>query len=185
MKRAVGLLGSGWLLLLLFVPTEAAAQAAGVGETPDRTSTSAPPTTYRLTYTITERDETKELGTQHYAMTIDPVSKDAQIHLSSSVPVPSSGVTGTTSAAYNYVEIGLNISARIREFKTGLEVSSQLQQTELADDMWKQTGRAVIRHANLENTALLTLGKPVMLGSLDIPGSTRHLDINVVAELVH
>jgi hypothetical protein len=38
--------------------------------------------------------------------------------------------------------------------------------------------------ATLQSTALLTAGKPVMLGSLDVPGSTRHLDIEVVLEPV-
>jgi hypothetical protein len=45
-------------------------------------------------------------------------------------------------------------------------------------------GDPVIRQANLQNTALLTPGKPVMLGSLDVPGSTRHLDVEVVLEVV-
>jgi hypothetical protein len=42
----------------------------------------------------------------------------------------------------------------------------------------------VIRQGTLQNTALLTLGKPVMLGSLDVPGSPMHMDIEVVMELV-
>jgi hypothetical protein len=30
----------------------------------------------------------------------------------------------------------------------------------------------------------LTLGKPLVLGSLDMPGTTRHMDVEVVGELV-
>jgi hypothetical protein len=34
----------------------------------------------------------------------------------------------------------------------------------------------------IQGTALLTIGKPVKLGALDMQGSTRHLEIEVVME---
>jgi hypothetical protein len=36
----------------------------------------------------------------------------------------------------------------------------------------------------LEETAALVPGKPLVLGSLDKPGSTRHEEISVVSELI-
>jgi hypothetical protein len=33
--------------------------------------------------------------------------------------------------------------------------------------------------------ALLSQNKPLLLGSLDIPGTTRHEEVTVVAELIH
>jgi len=42
----------------------------------------------------------------------------------------------------------------------------------------------VVRQTVLEGTSILTMGKPLMLGSVDVPGSTRHLDIEVMMELV-
>jgi hypothetical protein len=36
----------------------------------------------------------------------------------------------------------------------------------------------------LEGMSTLAQGKPMVLGSLDIPGSTRHEEIEVVSELV-
>jgi hypothetical protein len=42
----------------------------------------------------------------------------------------------------------------------------------------------VIRQTVLEGTSILTPGKQVMLGSLDVPGSTRHLEMGVVVEVV-
>ena len=42
----------------------------------------------------------------------------------------------------------------------------------------------VVRQTVLEGTAILTPGKPVMLGSMDVTGSTRHLDVDVVMEAV-
>jgi hypothetical protein len=42
----------------------------------------------------------------------------------------------------------------------------------------------VIRQTTLEGTSTLVLGKPLVLGSLDIPGSTRHQEVEVFSELV-
>jgi len=36
----------------------------------------------------------------------------------------------------------------------------------------------------IEGTSFLTLNKPLILGSVDILGSTRHIDIEVVMEQV-
>jgi len=36
----------------------------------------------------------------------------------------------------------------------------------------------------LEESSTLVLGKPLVLGSLDVPGGTRKQEIDVVAELV-
>ncbi len=42
----------------------------------------------------------------------------------------------------------------------------------------------VIRQTTLEGTSTLVQGKPLVLGSLDVPGSTRHQEVEVVSELV-
>ena len=42
----------------------------------------------------------------------------------------------------------------------------------------------ILRQTVLDATTNLTPGKATVLGSLDIPGSTRHEEIEVAAELV-
>jgi hypothetical protein len=39
-----------------------------------------------------------------------------------------------------------------------------------------------VRQTVFEGTSVLTPGKPMTLGSLDVPGSTRHLEIQVMIE---
>jgi hypothetical protein len=148
------------------------------------------PKTYRLTYTITESDGAKHLGTQHFALTVNPETKDSEVKLGSRVPIATGSFNqeGTPTQAqvqFQYIDVGLNIAVHIREFEAGVEVHSKLEQSGVAEEKSTVGGNdPVIRQATLMNTALLTAGKPVMLGSLDVPGSTRHLDIEVVLELV-
>lgn len=169
------------------------AQTETSAEKASTTNTETAPRTYRLTYTITELDGAKRIGTQHFALTVNADSKDSrdsQVKLGSRVPIATGSLkpeSNSTQAQvqYQYVDVGLNIAAHVREFSTGVEVYSKLEQSSLAEEQ-SGVGKSdpVIRQAFLLNTALLTPGKAVNLGSLDIPGSTRHLDIEVVLEAV-
>jgi nitrate/nitrite-specific signal transduction histidine kinase len=188
MKLAIGIIGIA--LVLTCAANCVSAQTEGSTEKAATTNSERMPQTYRLTYTIAESDGSKRLGTQHFAITVNPDTKDAEVKLGSRVPI----VTGSyntaspTTAAnveFQYLDVGLNIAARVREFSAGVEVYSKLEQSSVAEE--KSTvgsNDPVIRQATVQNTAMLTPGKPVMLGSLDVPGSTRHLDIEVVLEIV-
>lgn len=164
--------------------TETPKQNAGASNAESAT------TTYRLTYTITELDGAKRVGTQHYSLTVNPDVRDSQVKLGSKVPIATGSYNSNNTAAepnvqFQYLDVGLNITARVREFATGVEVFSKLDQSSVAEEKVAALGNdPVIRQASLQNTALLTQGKPVTLGSLDIPGTTRHLDIEVVLEVV-
>ena len=160
--------------------TDAAAPRASA------TNTETAQTTYRLTYTLTEMDGSKRVGTQHFALTVNP-GKGGRIRLGSKVPI----VTGSAKpenpaqAQVQYQDIGLTIWAHAKDSSAGVLLDSEVDQTGVSEEPSNVgSGDPVIRQAKLQNTALLTLGKPVMLGSLDVPGSTRHLDIEVVLDVV-
>jgi hypothetical protein len=189
MKRTIGVLAIA--LLMSCGSARVFAQADAPAPKASETKTEAAPTTYRLTYTITEMDGAKRISVQHFALTLnqDPENKyrDSSIRMGSKVPIAVASKNAETSGAtdFQYQDVGLNIRAHMREFPTGVEVYSTLEQSSVSEE---QTGvykfNPVIRQATLTNTMLLTLGKPMLFGSLDIPGSTRHLDIEVVIELV-
>jgi len=183
MKLTTGILGV--VLVLACGVGGVSAQTGASTQPASAANTGVAPTTYRLTYTVTELDGTKHMGTQHFSLTVS--SGNAQIKLGSKVPIVtgSSKPDGSESSQVQYVDVGLNISANVREFSSGVALYSKLEQSGMAEEQ-SPVGRndPVIRQAVLENTALLTAGKPVMLGSLDVPGSTRHLDIEVVLEVV-
>jgi hypothetical protein len=176
----------GFALLLSCCIVKVLAQADASTPKTSEIKSDTVQTTYRLTYTLTEMAGSKRLGTQHFSLTVNP-GKDGRIRLGSKVPIAteSSNPASLAPAQVQYVDVGLNISARIREIAAGVSLDSNVEQSGVSEEP-STVGRndPVIRQAKLENTALLTPGKPVMLGSLDVPGSTRHLDIEVVLEVV-
>jgi hypothetical protein len=184
MKQTIGIIGIA--LVLSCGGARVTAQTDVTAPKAIEPKSEMAPQTYRLTYTLTEMDGSKRLGIQHFSLTVNP-GKDARIRLGSKVPIAteSSNPASLAPAQIQYQDIGLTIWARVKDFSAGVLVDSEVDQTGVSEEP-SNVGRGdpVIRQARLQNTALLTLGKPVMLGSLDVPGSTRHLDIEVVLEVV-
>jgi hypothetical protein len=184
MKRTIGVLGIALVLSCsgarVFAQTDAAAPAATPKASEAKVESAQ--TTYRMTYTLTEMDGSKRIGTQHFTLTVNP-GKEGRVRLGSKVPIATD--SSNPANQFRYTDVGLNIMVRLKESAAGVLADSDVEQSGVSEEE-SGVGKSapVIRQATLSNTALLTLGKPVMLGSLDVPGSTRHLDIEVVVEVV-
>ena len=143
--------------------------------------------TYRLTYTITESDAGKRIGVQHFALIIVSGQRTS-LKQGSKVPVATGSYdTGkaTTQTQFTYLDVGINIDSTLDDSPNGIRLKSKVEQSSIADSTSIQNVQEpIIRQSVLEGTSLLTVGKPLILGGLDISASTRHLDIEAVAEIV-
>jgi type II secretory pathway component GspD/PulD (secretin) len=147
-----------------------------------------PKKTYRLTYTTVESEGSKRIGVQHFAMIVTAGQRTV-LKQGNKVPIAtgSYSATGSTGAQtqFTYIDVGMNFDATLDELANGARLHSKVEQLSMAE----QTSGVgledpIIRQSILEGTSFLTLGKPLVLGSIDIPGSTRHLDVEVVMERV-
>jgi type II secretory pathway component GspD/PulD (secretin) len=147
-----------------------------------------PKKTYRLTFTTTETDGGKRVGVQHFAMLV-AAGQRTVMKQGSKVPIAtgSYNASGNTGAQtqFTYIDVGMNFDAMLDELANGARLRSKVEQLSIAEQT-SGVGVAdpIIRQSSLEGTSFLTLGKPLVLGSIDIPGSTRHMDIEVVMEQV-
>lgn len=144
-----------------------------------------PRKSYRLTYTVTTYDNKERIGTERFGIVL-VTGQHAVIKQGSKVPI----VTGTykpengaADSQVTYLDIGMNFDATLDEFSSGVRLRSKVEQSSIAPEQ-SSVGAAdpVVRQTVLEGTSVLTPNKPLILGSLDIPGSTRHLDITVTME---
>jgi hypothetical protein len=140
---------------------------------------------YRLTYTMTERDGGKTIGVQHFSIIVASGSK-SDLKQGSRVPVavatnPSPG----SNIEVTYLDVGQEIEASLDGYLDGVRLRTRVVQSSIAEDKSGVSNQApIIRQTTLEGTSTLIQGKPLVLGSLDIPGSTRHQEVEVVSELV-
>ena len=140
--------------------------------------------TYRVTYTITDIDGGKRAGSQHFSLVVTPEEKSI-LKQGNRVPI-ATGSTGegatTLTTQFQYLDVGINIDASV----SGEQLHSKIEQSSLADEKSGLGGQDPIVHqALLEGWSVLEPGKPFVLGSIDIPGTTRHQEVEVTSELVH
>ena len=143
--------------------------------------------TYRLTYAVIASDGGERTSTQHYAMTI-VAGERAVLKQGNKVPVLTGGYSHegapeTTQYQFTYLDVGLNLDAALREVAGGVQVKAKVELSSVVDQvnpqMLKDPG---VRQTVVETVALAKVGTPVILGSVDVPDSTRHLDIEVTVE---
>jgi type II secretory pathway component GspD/PulD (secretin) len=144
--------------------------------------------TYRLTYTITEIESGKRVGTQHYSMIVVGGQRTV-MKQGNKVPIATGSYSekGNSEAQtqFTYLDLGMNFDASLDPAANGARLKTKVEQLSVAEQLsGVGVQDPIIRQSQLEGTAFLTLGKPVILGSMDVPGSTRHLDIEVVMEEV-
>src|ERR1700733_5341810 len=130
---------------------------------------------YRLTYTMTERDGGKTIGVQHFSIIVASGSR-TDLKQGSRVPIAvgTSSSSGGSNSDITYLDLGTEIEASLDGYLDGVRLRTKVVQSSIAEDKSGVGAQApVIRQATLEGTSTLAQGKPLVLGSLDVPGSTR------------
>ena len=150
-----------------------------------------PRKTYRLTYTVSEMDGNKLVNTQHYAMVL-AAGQQTVLKQGSKIPIAtgaySSGAVKAGESGvqtqFTYVDVGMNFDATLTEMGENAMLKTDVADTSVAPEKSVIEGveEPIIRQTELKGESLLAPGKPLVLGSLDIPGSTSHLDIEVVMQ---
>ena len=143
--------------------------------------------TYRLIYTMTETDNGKRVTQQRFAVIVASGSR-TDFKQGSKVPLvagTSDASPGSQSSQVQYQDVGFEIEASLNANLDGIRLRSKIAESSVADE---KSGIGVqdpiFRETTLDGTSTLALGKPLVLGSLDIPGTTRHQEVEVVSELV-
>ncbi|HZL28794.1 MAG TPA: secretin N-terminal domain-containing protein [Acidobacteriaceae bacterium] len=150
-----------------------------------------PRPSYRLTYTLTESDAGKRIGTQHFSMIVVSGQRTT-LKQGSKIPV----ITGSYSPGgadsktgpgvqtqYTYLDVGENFDATLTGVANGAMLKTKVEQSSIADQKSAvNEAEPIVRQTVMDGYLFLPTGKPVILGSIDIVGSTRHIDIDVMME---
>jgi type II secretory pathway component GspD/PulD (secretin) len=148
-----------------------------------------PKKNYRLTYTVTELDGSKQIGTQHFAM-VAVSGQDTVLKQGSKIPVATGSYSagGSSSAGvqtqFTYIDVGMDFDATLTEIGNNAMLKYSVEQSSVAPERSVIAGvqEPIVRQSSLKGESLLAPGKPLALGSMDIPGSTSHLQIEVLME---
>jgi type II secretory pathway component GspD/PulD (secretin) len=143
--------------------------------------------TYRLTYTITESDNGQPAGKQHVALIVASGSK-ADLKQGNKVPIVIGAYPQSNEpqqADVQYQDVGLEIEATLSGYGDGVHLRSRIAESSVSDEKSGiGTQDPLFRQTTLDGTATIVLGKPLIIGSLDVPGTNRHQQVEVVAEAI-
>lgn len=140
---------------------------------------------YRLTFTFADSDNGKRVGIQHIAMVV-AAGQRTTLKQGDKIPV-ATGTYGKGSdplqTQFQYLDIGMSLDGTLEDTPSGLQLKSKIEESSLGQPSTiAGVEEPVIRQTLIEGTSKLVPGKPITLGSVDITGTTRHIDIEVVAE---
>lgn len=142
---------------------------------------------FRLTYILTNLGNGKAAGHRTFAFV---VASGERVSLKKGGRVPVvTGYDGKDASHANkqvqYLDVGLNLNASLNGPADDLVLETKVVQSALAPNKSENSSiDPVIHQTMLNSTTILPVGKPVVLGSLDIPGTTKHEQIEVTAEPV-
>jgi len=148
-----------------------------------------PRKTYRITYTLTELDAGKTISTQHYSMLLGD-GEHTSLKEGNKIPIAtgtySNGAATPSSeiqTQFTYLDVGMNFDATVAVSGTTVHLKSKVEQSSLDQPVTiAGVTEPVVRQSVLDGVSTLSLDKPALLGTIDVPNSTRHIDIAVVVE---
>jgi len=149
---------------------------------------------YRLDFSFNEVADGKNVNTRHYSMDLN-AGEVNEIKIGTRVPVVSgtSNPSTPTAVQYQYLDIGTNIWAQLREHgdELMLVVRSDVSNLDTNSGDGPAGGSPgterrsdlgpVIRQIKISGSTLLTTGKPILIGSMDDPNSKRQFQLEVTA----
>ncbi|HLI76573.1 MAG TPA: hypothetical protein VKV02_06465 [Acidobacteriaceae bacterium] len=145
-----------------------------------------PKHTYRVTYTLAESDAGKRVGVQHFSMVV-VTGQRVQLKQGDKIPV-ATGSYGKDKASqetqFTYLDVGVNLDTTLDQFANGLRLRSKVEQSSVSPvrQTIADVDEPIVQQSVLEGTSVIIPGKPLVLGGIDIVGSTRHVDVEIVAE---
>jgi type II secretory pathway component GspD/PulD (secretin) len=144
-----------------------------------------PRKTYRITYTLTELENGSHAGAQKYVL-IAASGEQSSLVAGTKVPIFTAAPDKPGAPAQiQYIDLGLKIRATPQSSANGLRLATSVERSSVAGEKPLVGAQdPTINQTTFNATANLIEGTPQALGSLDVPGTTKRLEIAVVAEAV-
>jgi hypothetical protein len=137
---------------------------------------------FKLAFVMYELDDAKRINQRDYMLVGRTDNQPSSIRISTRVPVY------TTEKQMTYVDAGLTIRCSLKEqvdrrvqLHCDIEVSSFVRPEQIASSGNAGPAAPILRTTRTESWALLTLGKPAILNTVDDINSAKRMQIEVTA----
>lgn len=129
---------------------------------------------YRADFLISELDDGKRINARHYSMVLN-VGAWNQVKIGTKVPVSSGNFQG--QAAFQYMDVGTSINCKLIESGNDLAIDVHADFSSLSGPEDQHSPHPVVRQVTLSGNTVVVSGKPVIVGVVDDPSSTRQFQL--------
>lgn len=143
---------------------------------------------YRLDFSLNEIENGKIINSRHYSLNLTVENSD-ELKIGTRVPVVSGRTEAASAEQFQYLDLGTNVWAAIKE-RAGelqLQVRTETSSTKHEDvDVYPRAPHTaftppIISQIMITGTTLLVTGKQMIIGKVDDPYSNRQFQLEVTA----
>ena len=143
-----------------------------------------PRKTYKLTYTIRDGNG-QGGGRQQFAMLVE-LGHKSSLKQGAKVPIVtgSFGTGSEQNTQVQYMDVGMNLDATLEGHGDAMRLRTKFEQSSVAEEKSNVGIQDPLIHQSvLEGESAMTPGKPMVVGSMELPGG-KQIEVSVVAEMV-
>ena len=174
--RVIGALFAAlWSVVLFCSVATGQAQEPAKPQTDAQVKSSRPAAIpYHLEFALVELQDGKRINTRHYSMNLNGDYND-QIKIGTRVPVE------TNKTDFQYIDVRTEIWSRLEMHENSLvlQVRAEISNFALPDQASHPGDRPILRQLSIHGSTVPTLGKAVIIGSLDDPNSNHQFQLEV------
>lgn len=162
------------LIAAVVLCASAAAQQSAPPAAATTNAGSAPRHYYRLNYVLRELDGGKVLNQRSFTNTAVSDGQMWKLRSGSRLPV-------ARNNDINYIDVGVNIDNRLQESDDGLAIEVNADISSAAESA-TAGAPPILRQARANCEAVVPIGKPSLLFSMDDPASKHRFELEVTAQ---
>jgi hypothetical protein len=158
-------------------PKEQSAPKQDTNSAPKTSPSQRPASAYHLDFSLYELEDGKKLNTRRYSMNLTDAESEVggqDLKIVTRAPIQSE------NGKFEYLDIGTTIRARIIHWTTPviLDVNADISSFASSDEATKG-GHPLLREMRIGASTVLTLNKPMIIGSVDDPNSKREYQLEL------
>jgi hypothetical protein len=157
-------------------PSKNTAQTEPATDVKQKSSEPRPIEDYNLDFAINELEDGKKINSRQYSLKLN-TNDSNEIKIGTRVPVE------TKEGEFQYLDVGTNIWAQIREQKGQMElvVRAEVSNFAIPEQGDKRDPHPALRQLKISGSTLLPISRPMVLDSVDDPNSKRTFQLEVMA----
>lgn len=142
------------------------------------------PRVFRLTYSISGTDAAGKAMHRNVGMTVAS-GNESSIVQGQKIPVTTGGFSSKNGSEVQYLDAGLKLTAKLSGPADDLVLRTRLGESAVVSEKSiLGVEDPVLRQTALDTISIVTVGKPLVLGSISVPGTSRQDRVEVTVEPV-